>query len=123
MKRERWLLVIVALALLAAGCDRTRSATPFNCIGHWRVADGAGQPYFITVNANHTASSSLPHHGAGSWSVDKHAIRIVWQNHCIDYLVVSESGVSRVGLPPGDDLEDIPDSTSKAERVESVPVQ
>jgi hypothetical protein len=123
MKSLPWLLLLSAALLAAAGCHNSRSATPFNCIGHWKVSDGAGQTYYITLKDDRTASSTLPHHGEGTWSVEKINIRIVWQNRWIDYLVVTEGAVTRVGCAPGDNLEDIPENSSAAVRVDSVPAQ
>lgn len=122
MNRLTITFVAMLSLLLATGCPLSKKAAPFNAVGHWKVSDGSGQQYYITVNEDRSADSTLPHHGQGYWSVEDHNIRITWQNRWIDYLVVTETGVSRVGCAPGTTLNDIPENSSTAVRVESVPL-
>lgn len=90
-------------------------------LGKWRVGDGAGSTFYITLDSDGTASKSA---GAnhGHWVVVGNEARISWDDGWHDAIRKNGAKYEKVAYRPGTSFTDEPDNVTKAEHAEAEPL-
>jgi len=90
-------------------------------VGKWKVGDGAGQDFFITLDRNGQARKSL---GAshGTWEVVEGEARISWDDGWHDVIRPVGTKHEKVAYEPGKSYDGEPNNITDASRVDSQPI-
>jgi hypothetical protein len=90
-------------------------------LGKWRVGDGAGSKFTITLDRDGEASKSI---GSthGRWVVVGGEARISWDDGWHDAIRKTGSKYEKVAYGPSKSFSDSPDNVSGAERTEPSPI-
>jgi len=90
-------------------------------LGKWRVGDGAGSHFYITLKEDGVAEKSIGS-GHGTWTVVDNEARISWDDGWHDCIRKAGSGFEKVARAPGKSFSDEPDNVTKAEMSEAEPL-
>ncbi len=88
-------------------------------LGRWRVGDGLGSTFIITLNRNGKAKKSLGDR-AGTWSVVNGEARIYWDDGWRDAIRKVGNRYEKVAYGPGKDFSDEPSNTADAKSLEPI---
>ena len=90
-------------------------------LGKWKVGDGAGNTFYITLESDGTASKTT---GAnhGHWVIVGNEARISWDDGWHDALRKNGAKYEKVAYRPGTSFTDEPDNVTKAEHTEAEPL-
>lgn len=90
-------------------------------LGKWKVGDGAGSTFYITLESDGTASKST---GAdhGHWVIVGNEARISWDDGWHDAIRKNGAKYEKVAYRPGTSFTDEPDNVTKAEHTEAEPL-
>src|SRR5947209_16257636 len=90
-------------------------------LGKWRVGDGSGSKFTITLDRDGEASKSI---GSthGNWVVVGGEARISWDDGWHDAIRNTGSKYEKVDYGPGKSFSDAPDNATGAERTEASPI-
>ncbi|HUM07075.1 MAG TPA: hypothetical protein VLT90_16525 [Terriglobales bacterium] len=90
-------------------------------LGKWRVGDGAGSHFFITLKEDGVAEKTT---GAshGTWVVVDNEARISWDDGWHDTIRKTGSSFEKVAHRPGRSFTDEPDNVTKADLTEAQPL-
>lgn len=90
-------------------------------VGKWKVGDGAGSDFFITLDRNGDARKSL---GAsrGTWEVMDGEARINWDDGWHDVIRPVGTKHEKVAYAPGKSYDAEPDNITDARRVDPQPI-
>lgn len=82
--------------------------------GRWKVGDGAGGTFYITLNHDGTATKTL---GSvhGTWTVVNGEARISWTDGWRDVIRRQGKGFQKRAYAPGRSLSDEPSNVAEAE--------
>lgn len=95
--------------------------------GIWKVQDGKGRDFYITLSADGTAASSWiavedqRRNQKGTWALTDGKVVITWSNGWRETVVASEGGFLKSAFAPKQAMEDKPANTSPAVKVEAIP--
>jgi hypothetical protein len=89
--------------------------------GKWKVGDGSGGSFFITLERDGGAKKSI---GAshGTWVVVDGEARISWDDGWHDALRKTDHGYEKAAFAPGKSFSDEADNVTKAENTEAHPL-
>jgi len=90
-------------------------------LGKWRVGDGAGSHFYITLKEDGVAEKSLGS-SHGTWTVVGNEARISWDDGWHDAIRKAGNGYEKVARAPGKSFSDEPDNVTKAEMTEAQPL-
>jgi len=90
-------------------------------VGKWEVGDGHGTNFFITLEADGTASKTTgpPH---GTWTVVDGEARITWDDGWHDAIRKVGSKHEKVAFAPGKTFGDTPSNVTVARNTEPRPI-
>jgi hypothetical protein len=90
-------------------------------LGKWRVGDGSGSKFTITLDRDGEANKSI---GSthGKWVVVGGEARISWDDGWHDSIRKTGSKYEKVAFGPGKSFSDSPDNVTGAERTEPSPI-
>lgn len=90
-------------------------------VGKWRVGDGSGSDFYITLTPNGEAKKSI---GAthGSWSVVNGEAQIAWDDGWHDAIRLVGGKHEKFAYSPGKTFGDKPSNVTKAENTEPMPI-
>lgn len=90
-------------------------------VGKWKVGDGAGQEFFITLDRSGQATKSL---GAshGTWEVVNGEARISWDDGWHDVIRPVGTKHEKVAYEPGKSFDTEPNNITDASRVDAQPI-
>lgn len=83
-------------------------------LGKWRVGDGAGSTFYITLQEDGVAGKSIGS-SHGTWTVVGNEARISWDDGWHDALRKNGSHYEKVAFSPGKTFTDEPDNATRAE--------
>ncbi len=95
----------------------TASAGHF--LGRWRVGDGQGNTFIITLDRKGRATKSI---GAarGTWKVEDGAAHISWDDGWHDAIRKAGNKYEKVAFGPGKTFSDQPDNVADAKSLEPI---
>ncbi len=85
--------------------------------GVWKVADTAGQPFEITLEADGSAKASLHDDMVGTWKEDRDSAVISWKTGWTTVITKGEKGYRKAGFREGAPLTGAPTNSSSAVKV------
>ena len=114
------LMVILALFLgLHMGGLRNRLSGQGRFEGGWKVGDGAGGTFFITLKRDGTATKTIgPTHG--TWKVVNGEARISWNDGWHDAIRRRGDAYQKVAFAPGRTFSDEPSNVTQAESLKPI---
>jgi hypothetical protein len=89
--------------------------------GKWKVGDGSGGTFFITLDRDGDARKSIGS-SHGTWTVVDGQARISWDDGWHDALRKSGHGFEKAAFAPGKSFSDQPDNVTNAENTEAEPL-
>jgi hypothetical protein len=90
-------------------------------LGKWKVGDGSGSSFYITLERNGRATRSL-HYTHGTWSVVDGEARITWDDNWHDVIRKSGNRYEKVAFGPGKTFSDHPDNVTDATNAQPEPL-
>lgn len=89
--------------------------------GKWRVGDGNGSSFYITLNRDGTASKSI---GAsyGTWTIVDNEARISWDDGWHDAIRKTGTKYEKRAFEAGKAFSDTPSNVTDARRTETQPI-
>jgi len=100
----------VAVAASAVGSARF--------LGQWKVGDGAGGTFEITLKPDGKAHKTLGSPD-GTWRVEKGEARITWEDGWKDLIRKSGGKYQKLAFRPGTSFDDPPSNVAEAEYTEA----
>jgi hypothetical protein len=96
-------------ASIAAG------ALPARLVGKWKVGDGAGGSFVITLQRNGEANKTTgaPH---GTWAMVNGEARITWDDGWRDVIRKAGDGYEKAAFEPGKTFSDSPSNVASAKK-------
>lgn len=90
-------------------------------LGKWRVGDGNGKTFYITLEREGIAEKTL---GAshGTWIIVDNQARITWDDGWHDAIRKTGSQFEKAAFAPGKAFTDQPDNVTKAENTAAQPL-
>jgi hypothetical protein len=90
-------------------------------VGKWRVGEGNGNYFYITLQSNGEASKSIgAHHG--TWTVVEGEARISWDDGWHDAIRRVGNKFEKVAFGPGRTFSDPPSNVTEAESTSREPI-
>ena len=89
--------------------------------GKWRVGDGNGSSFYITLNRDGTSSKSI---GAshGTWTIVDNEARISWDDGWHDAIRKTGTKYEKRAFEAGKSFTDTPSNVTDARRTETQPI-
>lgn len=89
--------------------------------GKWKVGDGNGSTFFITLNRDGTATKSI---GAnhGTWTIVDNEARISWDDGWHDAIRKTGTKHEKRAFEAGKSFTDVPSNVTEARRTETQPI-
>lgn len=89
--------------------------------GKWRVGEGNGGSFYITLNRDGTASKSI---GAshGTWTIVDNEARISWDDGWHDAIRKNGTKYEKRAFEAGKSFTDVPSNVTEARRTETQPI-
>jgi len=91
-------------------------------LGKWRVGDGAGMNFYITLSRNGEAYKSMDSGTRGTWAEVDGEARITWEDGWRDVLRKAGSKFEKVAFEPGKSFDDTPSNIADAENTDPEPI-
>ena len=88
-------------------------------LGRWRVGDGQGNTFIITLDRDGKAKKSIGS-SRGTWSVVNGEARINWDDDWHDAIRKVGNKYEKVAYGPGKDFSDEPSNTADAKSLEPI---
>ena len=90
-------------------------------LGKWKVGDGEGNTFYITLEPNGVARKSI---GAnhGTWTTVENEARITWDDGWHDAIRKNGTRYEKAAFSAGKSFTDEPDNVTKAENTEAKPL-
>lgn len=90
-------------------------------LGRWKVGDGMGSTFTITLDRDGNATKSLGS-TQGTWTVVDGEARISWNDGWTDVLRLHGNRYEKVAYAPGKSVEDDASNVTNAEHVDRSPI-
>jgi hypothetical protein len=90
-------------------------------LGKWRVGEGNGQHFYITLNDDGHATKSIGSR-RGTWVVVDGEARISWDDGWHDVIRKAGSRHEKVAFAPGKSFSDEPDNVTDAQNTDPQPI-
>jgi len=90
-------------------------------IGNWRVADGQGKIFFITLHENGTSTSTWKKGDKGTWKIEQGKAIVTWDSGWTDILYNEEGIFLKTSYPPNAPIQGPGINHSTAKKVEALP--
>jgi hypothetical protein len=90
-------------------------------LGRWRVGDGAGGTFTITLNRDGSAHKTEGG-SDGTWTVVNGEARISWDDGWTDVLRLHGNRYEKVAYAPGKTLDSDPSNVTNAEMIDRKPI-
>jgi hypothetical protein len=103
----------------AATASTPASPSRNNYMGKWRVGDGAGNTFIITLDKNGHATKSIGGN-RGTWSMVDGEAHINWEDGWHDAIRRVGNKYEKVAYGPGKSFSDQPDNTADAKSLEPI---
>jgi hypothetical protein len=93
----------------------TAGSWPAHFVGKWKVGDGVGGSFFITLQRNGEANKTDggPH---GTWTVVDGEARITWDDGWRDAIRKAGNGYEKAAFEPGKTFSDSPSNVADAKK-------
>jgi hypothetical protein len=88
-------------------------------VGKWKVGDGAGGTFLITLRRDGTATKTLGS-SHGTWTVVNGEARITWDDGWRDVIRRNGNGFQKAAYAPGKSLSGDPSNVAEAEPTEPI---
>lgn len=95
------------------------SASAGHFMGKWRVGDGNGRDFTITLDHDGHASKSMGS-SRGTWVVENGEAHISWDDGWHDAIRKVDKGYEKVAFGPGKSFSDKPDNVTDAKSLEPI---
>lgn len=92
---------------------------PSHFLGRWRVGDGQGNTFIITLDRDGKATKSVGDRH-GTWSVVNGEARVNWDDGWHDAIRKVGNKYEKVAYGPGKDFSDEPSNTADAKSLEPI---
>ena len=92
---------------------------PTRFVGKWKVGDGAGGTFFITLERNGEAKKSIGA-GHGTWTVVEGEARVAWDDGWHDAIRRAGDGYEKAAYSPGRSFSDDPSNVEDAKSTEPI---
>src|ERR1700730_17697167 len=86
---------------------------PGHFMGKWRVGDGVGGTFFITLERNGVARKTVGG-GHGTWTAVDGEARITWNDGWCDAIRKRGDGYEKAAFEPGKSFSDTPSNVAEA---------
>lgn len=86
-------------------------------LGRWKVGDGAGGTFYITLKPEGKAEKTLGSHN-GTWNVVNGEARVSWQDGWHDVIRKVGNKYQKAAFRPGSSFDDDPSNVADAEYTE-----
>ena len=96
---------------------RSTSAGSVRFMGRWKVGDGAGGTFYITLKPEGKAEKTLGSHD-GTWTVVNGEARVSWQDGWHDVIRKAGNKYQKAAYGPGASLDGDPSNIAQAEYTE-----
>jgi len=93
------------------------TASSVRFVGRWKVGDGAGGTFYITLKPEGKAEKTLGSRD-GTWTVVNSEARVSWQDGWHDVIRKVGSKYQKAAFSPGSSLDDEPSNLAQAEYTE-----
>ena len=90
-------------------------------LGKWRLGEGNGQNFYVTLEANGNASKSIGDNSHGTWTVVNGEARITWEEGSFDAIRRVGGKYLKFWYPDGN-FSGKPNNVAGAEHIESKPI-
>jgi hypothetical protein len=90
-------------------------------LGKWRVGDGAGGHFYITLTADGQAKKTIGA-GHGTWTVINGEARISWDDGWHDAIRKAGDGFEKAAFEPGKSFTEDPSNVTDAKNAEAKPI-
>ncbi|HEV7217304.1 MAG: hypothetical protein ACHP8A_02185 [Terriglobales bacterium] len=97
----------------------TVGSLPGHFIGKWRVGDGAGGTFLITLKRNGDAEKTIGSHH-GTWTAVNGEARISWDDGWHDVIRKAGDGYEKAAFEPGRTFSDDPSNVADAKSTEPI---
>lgn len=87
-------------------------------LGQWKVGDGVGGTFIITLKPEGVARKTLGSEG-GMWTVVNGEVHIAWDDGWHDYIRKVDGKYQKAAFRPGADLSGSPDHVAEAAYIEA----
>jgi len=93
----------------------TAGSLPARFVGKWKVGDGLGGSFFITLQRNGEANKTTggPH---GTWAMVDGEARITWDDGWRDVIRKAGDGYEKAAFEPGKTFSDSPSNVASAKK-------
>jgi hypothetical protein len=88
-------------------------------LGRWRVGDGSGSTFIITLERNGSAHKSIGSN-RGTWTVEDGEAHIVWDDGWRDAIRRNGDKYEKVAYRPGSTFSGTPDNTTGAKSLDPI---
>lgn len=105
----------------ASAANSGSSLLPPRFIGKWRVGDGNGESFYITLEESGDAKRSLGE-VHGRWVFEDGEARITWDDGAQDAIRKTGSGYEKRAFHEGKSFNDTPDNVDHAENLTRHPI-
>jgi hypothetical protein len=96
---------------------RSVSTTSVRFVGRWKVGDGAGGTFYITLKPDGKAEKTLGSRD-GTWSVVNGEARVSWQDGWHDIIRKVSNKYQKAAFSPGTSFDAEPSNVAQAEYTE-----
>ncbi|MGH9510864.1 MAG: hypothetical protein ACRD2U_01880 [Terriglobales bacterium] len=92
---------------------------PAHFLGKWKVGDGAGSTFIITLFRNGEAKKTIGS-GHGTWTAENGEAHISWDDGWHDAIRKAGDGYEKAAFEPGRTFSDDPSNVAQATRTEPI---
>ena len=110
---QRYPVADVSRIEFESASDESANSSPGHFLGKWKVGDGMGGTFFITLKRDGQAYKTLGH-DYGKWQVFGDEARITWDDGWRDVIRKAGNRYEKVAYHPGKTFSDTPDHIADA---------
>lgn len=118
-RQQSFSLADVARIDFPAVATSPSEAWPAHFAGKWKVGDGMGGTFYITLYRDGHANKTI-NAAHGTWTVLGEEVRISWDDGWHDVIRKTEAGYEKVAFSPGKSFTDDPNNVASAKRTEPI---
>ncbi len=110
---------IARIEFMSPTASAAAGSLPGHFIGRWKVGDGAGGTFLITLKRNGEAQKTIgAHHG--TWTAVDGEARISWDDGWHDIIRKAGDGYEKAAFEPGRTFSDDPSNVAGAKSTEPI---
>lgn len=115
--QQSFRVVDVARIEFSQSARRISTASSVRFVGRWKVGDGAGGTFYITLKPEGKAEKTLGSRD-GTWTLVNGEARVSWQDGWHDAIRKLGNKYQKVAFSPGSSFDDEPSNVAQAEYTE-----